>query len=177
MEYRVRRDERPPKKGVAIGFGIGSDCAMLFESESIDVVERTRRKGVSQSTKHGVSCGTWYIGRVQRIRKKDGNRVFDYHNDIDILDRPEGVEIQCCWYNRIKGKHMYKYDSTNHLFIQLESIIAMTYLSYNIKKDTYKLEESDHGSYEDFIKNLNGVKFSKNSNFSDLFYYYIIAYL
>ena len=76
---------------------------VLFESESITVAERTTRKGVSQSTKHVISSGTWYIGRVQRIRKKDGNRVFDYHNDIDILDRPESVELQCCWYNRIKG--------------------------------------------------------------------------
>ena len=123
-----RRDERAPKKGVAIGFGIGSDCAMLFESESIALAERNTRKGVSQSTKHGVSSGTWYIGRVQRIRMKDGNRVFDYHNEIELLYRLEGVELQCCWYNRIKGKHMYKCDSTNHLFIQLESIIAMTNL-------------------------------------------------
>jgi hypothetical protein len=42
-----RRDERAPKKGVSIGFGIGSDCAVLFESESIPVVERATRKGVS----------------------------------------------------------------------------------------------------------------------------------
>ena len=50
----------------------------VFESESIVVDGCTRRKGVSQSTNDDVSCGTWYIGRVQRIRKKDGNRVFDY---------------------------------------------------------------------------------------------------
>ena len=73
-----RRDERAPKKGVAIGSGIGSNCAVLFESNSIVVSERTTRKDVSQSTKHDISSGTWYIGRVQRIRKKDGNRVFDY---------------------------------------------------------------------------------------------------
>ena len=78
---------------VAITFGIGSDCAVLFESESIALAERTTIKGVSQSTKYGVSSGTWYIGRVQRIRKKDGNRVFDYHNDIALLDRPQGVEL------------------------------------------------------------------------------------
>ena len=76
---------------------------MLFESESIALAERTTRKGVSQSTKHGVYCETWYIGIVKRIRKKDGNMVFYYHNDIDHLDRPEGVELHCCWYNRIKG--------------------------------------------------------------------------
>ena len=67
--------------------------------------------------------------RVQRIRKKDGNRVFDYHNEIDLLDRPEGVELQCCCCNRIKGQCIYKYDSIDHLFIELESIIATTNLS------------------------------------------------
>ena len=138
-----RRYERAPKKGVAIGFGIGSDYA-LFESDSIAIAECSIRKGVSQSTKHGVSSGTWYIGRVQRIRKKDGNRVFDYHNDIDILDRPESFELQCCWYNRITGKHMHKYVSIDHLFIELEFFTATTNLSYNIKNATYKLEESDH---------------------------------
>jgi len=105
-----RRDERAPKKGVSIGFGIGSDCAVLFESESIPATKHATRKGISRITKLGVSSGIWYIGRVQIIRKKDGNRVFDYHNDIDLLNTLEGVELQICWYNRIKGKHMYKYD-------------------------------------------------------------------
>ena len=72
---------------------------------------------------------------------------------------------------------MYKYDSINHLFIQLEFVIATENLSYNIKNDTYKLEESDHIIFEDFIKNLNRVKFSNHSNFSYILYYYIIAYL
>ena len=39
-----KRDERAPKKGVAIGFGIGSDCAVLFESESIALAERLQEK-------------------------------------------------------------------------------------------------------------------------------------
>ena len=71
---------------------------------------------------------------------------------------------------------MYKYDSTYHLFIQLESVIETTNLSYNMKNDTYKLEERDHIIYEDFIKILNRVKFSKHSNLSHVFYYYLIAY-
>ena len=53
---------------------------------------------------------------------------------------------------------MYNYDSTDHLVIQLESVIATTNLSYNIKKDTYKLEKGDI-IFEDFIKILNRVKF------------------
>ena len=91
--------------------------------------ESNRREGVSKSTKHGVSCGTWYIGRVQRIIKNDGNKVFDCLNDIDLMDRLEGVELQFFWYNRIQGQWMYKYDSTYHIFIQLEYVIAVANLS------------------------------------------------
>jgi hypothetical protein len=120
---------------------------VYFESDSISVIEHATRKGVSQSIKHGVYCGTWYIGRVQRIRNKDGNRVFYYHNDIDILDRPRGIKIQFCWYNRINGKYLYKYDSTYHLFKQIEYVIAVANLSYNIRNDTYKLEESDYNLF------------------------------
>jgi len=78
------------------------------------------------------------------IRTKDGNRVFDYHNDIDLLDRLEVIELKLCWYNRIKGQHMYNYDLTDHNFIQLEVVIAVANLSYNNKNDTYKLEENDY---------------------------------
>ena len=89
----LRWDGKTPQKGVSIGFGIGSDCGVLFESNWILPTERIGRKGVPRSTRQGVSCGTWFIGRVQRIREKDGNRVFDYHNDIDLLDRLEGIEL------------------------------------------------------------------------------------
>ena len=109
---------------------------MLFESNSSPPTECTVRKGVCRSTKQGVSCGTWYIGRVQRIRKKDGNGVFDYHNDIDLLDRLERIELQLCWYSRIKGQHMYKYDLTDHAFVQVESVIEITNLSSNARNDT-----------------------------------------
>ena len=64
---------------------------------------------------------------------------------------------------------MYKYDWINQLFIQLESVIATPNLSYNIKNDTYKLEESDHIIYENFIKILNKMEFSKHSNLSYIF--------
>jgi len=94
-----RRDERATKKGVSISFGIGSDCVVLFERKSIHVAKHATRKGVSQSTKHGVSYGIRYIVRVQIIINKDVNRVFYYHNDINILDSPEEVEFKLCWYN------------------------------------------------------------------------------
>ena len=73
------------QNGVSIGFGIGLDCGVLLENNSIPPIERTARKGVPRSKKQGVSCRMWYNGRVQIIRKKNGNRVFDYHNDINIL--------------------------------------------------------------------------------------------
>jgi len=84
-----RQDGKAPQKGVSIGFGIGSDCGVLFESNSISTTERTGRKGVPQSTKQGISCGTWYIGRVQRIREKDGNMVLDTEENRNNLFKCE----------------------------------------------------------------------------------------
>lgn len=124
-----RRYERASVKGVSIIFGIGLDCRVLFERNSILPSERATRKDVSRSTRQGVSCGTYYIGRVKRIQRKDGNRVFDYHNDIDLFDRPKGFELQLCWYNRIKGQHMYKYDLIDHAFVKLDFVIETSNLS------------------------------------------------
>ena len=118
-----RQYERDPKKGVSINFGIGPDCTELFERNSIPITKCTTRKGVSQSTKKGVSYGNVYIVRVQIIQNKDGNRVFEYHNHIDLLDRPKGIKLQFCRYNRIKGQHMYMYGLTKNIFIQLEFVI------------------------------------------------------
>lgn len=53
-----RRDERALVKGVSISFGIGSDCGVLFESNSMPPSECAIRKGFSQSKRQGVSCGT-----------------------------------------------------------------------------------------------------------------------
>lgn len=47
----------PQKKGISIIFGIGSDCGVLFERNSIPPIESATRKGVSQSTRQGVSFG------------------------------------------------------------------------------------------------------------------------
>ena len=41
-----RRDGNTLQKGVSIGFGIGSDCRVLFENNSIPPTESTARKGV-----------------------------------------------------------------------------------------------------------------------------------
>lgn len=85
--------------------------------------------------------------------------MFDYHNDIDLFDRPEGFELQLCWYNRIKGQCMYKYDLTDHTFMELDYVIATTNLSYIARNDTYKLEGRYHKKISDFVKNMNKVYF------------------
>lgn len=74
---------------------------------------------------------------------KDGNRVFYYHNYVDLFDSPEGFKLQLYWCNRIKGQHMYEYYLTDHAFVEFDSIIATTSLSYDARNGTYKLEERD----------------------------------
>jgi hypothetical protein len=69
---------------------------------------------------------------------------------------------------------MYKYDLTDHNFIQLEVVIAVANLSYNNRNDTYKLEENDYKIFEDFVKNLNRVKFSHCFQNIILYFFFLL---
>ena len=63
MEYTLDEMRGPLKKVLQLVLELDQIVRCCFENESIAIDERTRRKGVSESKKHGVSCGTWYIGR------------------------------------------------------------------------------------------------------------------
>jgi len=72
---------------------------------------------------------------------------------------------------------MYKYDLTDHNFIQLEVVIEKANLSCNNKNDTYKLEENDYKIFEDFVKNLNSVLFSYCFQNNILSFFFFITIL
>ena len=49
---------------------------------------------------------------------------------------------------------MYKYDLVDHVVVQLEYVISITNLSYNVRNDTYKLEESDYNFFFQICENF-----------------------
>ena len=67
------------------------------------------------------------------MRCKIGNRWIEYRQPIDLLDRPSNMEIGLCWYQNKNGS-MWTYDLTDHLMVELETIIALATMTYIVEK-------------------------------------------
>ena len=124
--------------------GIGSDCAVFFTEEDVNLT-RPKRKGISNENV------VWYLGRVQRMRRKIGNKFVEYKRGIDLMDRLEDVQLQLGWYRKIKGSRLFAYDLTDIKMVDFESIIGLANLTYNAKCDNYLLDESDCKVFNDFL--------------------------
>jgi len=66
------------------------------------------------------------------------------------LDRPNNVEVGICWYQKFVGLK-WSYDLTDHIMVELDTIIVLADLTYDAETDTYKLHPSDEKLFNDFI--------------------------
>ncbi|KAL3682655.1 hypothetical protein R1sor_000677 [Riccia sorocarpa] len=69
---------------------IGSDCAVLFNSESTGRNTRSRRSPVSTLSKD------MWIGRAQKIRRKYNGKWGKTRTEVDLLDRPVAATGEGC---------------------------------------------------------------------------------
>lgn len=51
---------------------------------------------------------------------------------LDLLDQPSHIKIGLCWYQKNHGL-LWTYDLTNHIMIDLESIIALATIVVVVK--------------------------------------------
>ena len=138
-------------------FGIGSDCVVYFvdDTQGQASTKHLKRNGKPTSLNQmDVSQGTWYLGRVQKMRMKVGGRYVDYKRSFDLSNRPQGIEVQLGWYQRIKGSRMFTYVLTDLNMVAVESIIALANLTYNVSSEKYHLDESDYKIFNDFVKHV-----------------------
>ena len=103
--------------------GIGSDCVVFFIEEYVNS-KRPKRKGISNENV------VWYLGRVQRMRRKIGNKFVEYKRGIDLMDRLEDVQLQLSWYRKIKGSRLFAYDLIDIKMVDFESIVGQANLTY-----------------------------------------------
>jgi hypothetical protein len=66
------------------------------------------------------------------------------------LDHPNNVEVGLCWYQKFAGLK-WSYDLTDHIMVELDTVIALANLTYDAETDTYKLHPSDDKVFNDFI--------------------------
>jgi hypothetical protein len=59
------------------------------------------------------------------------------------LDRPNNAEVGLCWYQK-SARLKWSYDLTDHInMVELDTVIALANLTYDVETDTYKLHPSD----------------------------------
>ncbi|KAL3694044.1 hypothetical protein R1sor_007695 [Riccia sorocarpa] len=70
---------------------IGSDCAVLFDTETAGRCTRSQRRRIVVA----VSKEVW-IGRVQKVRRKYNGKWGKTRAEIDLLERPVGIAGEGC---------------------------------------------------------------------------------
>ena len=79
----------------------------------------------------------------------------EHRNPIDLMDCTSNMEIGLHWYKKgINNK--WTRDLTNHLMIDLKTIIAIASMPYIIDFDSYELQPGDEKLSTTLIKSMLG---------------------
>jgi hypothetical protein len=109
--------------------GLGSDCGVFFVESQSRVVglaakaaknrSRMGRLGGPSSVPVAASSGTWWLDRVQKMRRKVGSRWGISRQPIDLLNRGGGtsnshgstqIQVLLNWFSKVRVKLKFKYD-------------------------------------------------------------------
>ena len=104
--------------------------------------------------------GTWWIARVQKMRRKVKNKWGSYQHPIDILNqirtRSSKVGgppymVLLSWFSKASRNLKFKYDHCNSKWIDLDIIIATITLTYLLDSLLYKLERHNAENLNEFV--------------------------
>jgi hypothetical protein len=65
------------------------------------------------------------------MRRKIINCWVEYRDPIDLLDHPNNVEVDLCWYQKFTGLK-WNYDLTDYIMVELDPVIALANLMYDV---------------------------------------------
>ena len=96
--------------------------------------------GVPSSCLQDVDKGTWWVGRVQGLRRKVGAGWRGVSQPVDLLTRSSNtgknsnsnpiIEIQMNWFSKAPGRHKCKYDHSDPKWVDIDIVITTVTLSY-----------------------------------------------
>ena len=115
-----------------IDYALKLRCDHMASYISQGVVEGVKKRGKISKLAKTLTTKTWSLGRVYRMCNEIGNRWFECWQPIGLLDQPSNMEIGLCWYENKNGS-MSTYDLTDHIMVELETIIALTTMTYIAK--------------------------------------------
>jgi hypothetical protein len=143
--------------------GLGSDCGVFFlQSANLNttsVVKAAKRKrccgkkGSPSNISTRGDSGTWWVGRVQKIRKRVETKWGICRSPVDLLNKPVGsgknvasnpiVMVLLNWFQIVLGHFKYKYTGSDSQWIYLEAIISTVSMTYNSRTNVYTLDNTD----------------------------------
>ncbi|KAL3696556.1 hypothetical protein R1sor_010632 [Riccia sorocarpa] len=151
--------QKPRIEGVPVCIlDIGSDCAVLFDTETAGRSTRSQRRRTAST----VSKDVW-IGRVQKIRRKYNCKWGKTRNEIDLLDRPVGTAGEGCicqvlfnWYSYVRNsREKFTYAHTDLQWIDLESVITVVSMRMEQNVRTvWSLDANDRLRLDEFLQSL-----------------------
>jgi hypothetical protein len=114
---------------------LGSDCGVYMIQKSTTMASRAagrpRRSKVTSNMASniyaGVDQGTWWIGRVQKMRYKLGNKWDSIRQPIDLMNRTvtrksatgPTIEVRMYWFSGTTSQLKFKYDYVDYKWIDI----------------------------------------------------------
>jgi hypothetical protein len=149
--------------------GLGSDCGVYMIQKSTTMASRAagrpRRSKVTSNMASniyaGIDQGTWWIGRVRKMRHKLGNKWDPIQQSIDLMNRMvtwksamgPTIEGRMYWFSGTASQLKFKYDHVNCKWIDIDSIISTVSLAYSSTTKFYTLYADDFASFNEFVEN------------------------
>jgi hypothetical protein len=113
--------------------------------------------GVPTSIQAGAETASWWLGRVQKIRRV-GTKWGICRNPIDLLNRTmstskkvgttSNVMILLNWFSKVPGHLKFKYDVTDSQWIDLDAVISTVTMELNTRTNIYTLDSDDASNLE-----------------------------
>lgn len=156
--------------------GIGSDVGVYFVQRSTisrtSVVKAVKKRGNGRQSKagspssvlQGVDEGSWWIGRIQKIRRRVGGTKWgSLKQPIHLLKREPQTgkkssplaNVQCImhYYSRALGVSKFRYNHTDSCWIDIECLITNVTLTYNADTKIYTLDPEDADNLNEYVAN------------------------
>ncbi len=109
--------------------------------------------------------GSWWVGRVQGLRRKVGASWRGVSQPVDLLTRSGNtwkksnsnpiIEVQMNWFSKAPGRHRFRYDHSDSKWVDIDTIITTVTLSYQKMGKVYTLNTEDAAALDDFVSKMH----------------------
>ena len=105
--------------------------------------------------------GSYWIGWVQKMRRKVGSKWGISRQHVGLLSKPSSngkkngsscnIMVLLYWFSKARGSLKYKYDASNFKWIDVDSIISTITMTYQPSFQLYALDNIDVECLAEFV--------------------------